>query len=984
MPRKTAVYEKSAMYIALKELSLFFSSPIAYLFLGVFVAVTLFIFFWWESYFARNIADIRPLFEWMPVLLILLSSALTMRMWSEERRSGTLEHVITLPVSTWQFVIGKFIACELLLIIALLLTLPLPITVSFIGNLDWGPVISGYLATVLLGSAYLAIGLFVSSRSDNQIVSLILTILLCSLFYLIGSTVITDLVNNQTGEFLREIGSGSRFESITRGVLDIRDFYYYISIAVVFLVLNRYSLERDRWAADGDRQHHRRWNVFALLVLVNILAFNFVLAPINSLRIDTTQGNIYSISDATRGYLKQLEEPLLIRGYFSAKTHPLLAPLVPEVQDLLKEYAAESDGNILVEIIDPASNPDAEEEAGSKYGIRPVPFRIADRYETSVVNSYFNILVLYGDEYKTISFEDMIEVKARSEDDIEVRLRNPEYDITNAIKQVLYAYQSGGNLFDSTEGEVHLTAYISPDARLPETLVDYNKTLREVLAENVAKSSGKFTFEFIDPDANGGKVAQEIAEAYGFQPMASSLFDTNTFYYHLVLANGNLAMQLPQPDEFTKEATERVLDAGLKRFARGFTKNIGVSAPKQNQFAVQMGQSSSISFESVQAAINENMSAKPADLSSGKISDETDLLMALAPNNLDDKSLFAIDQFLMRGGTVLLATAPYQANVERQMMSAREHKSNLEAWLQHNGINIEKSLIMDTQNTPFPVPVARQVGAFSVREISLIDYPFFIEAREDDLNRNNPVTSGLQQLTIPWASPIKIDSEKNANRKVVELAKSSPESWLTDSPDINPRLKEDGTRGFEVGDFVGSQLVAAAITGRFESYFADRESPLLKVEEKDDDEKAADDNEEANKEVITGTIEHSPESSRLILISSNSFAEDNVLRLQSSTAGNNYINPLQFIVNATEWSLDDEGLLSIRSRGHFNRTLPPLADEARQFWEGLNYVLAIAALLVVYLAVYWRRSANRARYQQLLGTLVLDKQNNDSEKGVTA
>ena len=103
--------------VAQKEIGLFFSSPIAYLFMTTFAAVTLFIFFWGESFFARNVSDVRPLFEWMPVLLIFLTSTLTMRMWSDERRSGTLEHVLTLPVPLWHFVVGKFFACLLLLLI---------------------------------------------------------------------------------------------------------------------------------------------------------------------------------------------------------------------------------------------------------------------------------------------------------------------------------------------------------------------------------------------------------------------------------------------------------------------------------------------------------------------------------------------------------------------------------------------------------------------------------------------------------------------------------------------------------------------------------------------------------------------------------------------------------------------------------------------------------------------------------------------------
>lgn len=113
----------------------------------------------------------RPLFRWMPLLLIFLVAALTMRQWSEEQRSGSLEMLLTLPVPTWQLVAGKFLAVMGLVALALALTLPLTLTVALLGNLDWGPVIGGYVAALLMASAYAAIGLFVSSRTDNQIVA---------------------------------------------------------------------------------------------------------------------------------------------------------------------------------------------------------------------------------------------------------------------------------------------------------------------------------------------------------------------------------------------------------------------------------------------------------------------------------------------------------------------------------------------------------------------------------------------------------------------------------------------------------------------------------------------------------------------------------------------------------------------------------------------------------------------------------------------
>src|SRR5690606_9106706 len=398
--------------IAAKEAGLFFASPVAYLFLAAFAAVTLFIFFWGESFFARNIADVRPMFEWMPLLLVFLASTLTMRLWSEERRTGTLEHVLTQPVPLWQFVIGKFAGCLLLLGIALLITLPLPLTVAILGDLDWGPVWAGYLATFLLGAAYLSIGLFVSARSDNQIVSLISAVALCGFFYLLGSPTLTGFFGNEGGEWLRLLGTGSRFDSITRGMIDLRDLYYYLSIIAVFLALNTYVLERERWAAGGKREHHRQWRLVTALLAANAIGANLWLGQITSLRVDATEGKLFSISESTELYLAQLREPLLLRGYFSAKTHPLLAPLVPQLRDLMREYQIAGAGRVRVEFVDPTTDTTVAEEAGQQYGIEPVPFQVADRYESAIVSSYFNVLVQYGSEYEVLDFGDLIEVRS--------------------------------------------------------------------------------------------------------------------------------------------------------------------------------------------------------------------------------------------------------------------------------------------------------------------------------------------------------------------------------------------------------------------------------------------------------------------------------------------------------------------------------------------------------------------------------------------
>jgi ABC-2 type transport system permease protein len=955
--------------IAAKEITLFFASPIAYLFLATFAAVTLFIFFWGESFFARNIADVRPMFEWMPVLLIFLSSTLTMRLWSEERRTGTLEHILTQPIPLWHFVAGKFAGCLLLLLIALAITLPLPITVALIGDLDWGPVWAGYLATFLLGAAYLSIGLFVSARSDNQIVSLITASAISGFFYLLGSSLVTDFFSNQASELLSLLGTGSRFESITRGVIDLRDLYYYLSIIAVFLTLNTFMLEKERWAQGNKTTNHSLWRSVTALLIMNALGANFWLSQVNALRMDTTNGHQYSISQATENYLNQLQEPLLIRGYFSSKTHPLLAPLVPQLRDLLKEYQVAGHGKVKVELVDPVTDPDLEKEANEQYGIAPVPFQVADRYQSSIVSSYFDVLIKYGDEHEVLSFRDLIEVSARSEANIDVQLRNPEHDITSGIRKVLQSYQAGGNLFDTVKEPITFTAYISKDATLPSDLADFRQVVVSAVNALAKKSDGRMTINFVDPDANGGAVGRQIAKDYGFQPMATSLLSPERFYFYLTLAQGDQIVQIPLGDR-NEEVFKRNLESGIKRFASGFTKTVALVTPGGETPYSPYGGNTEPKFSQLQQFLGSELNVISEDLSDGSVSGEADILVLAAPKELDEKQLFAVDQFLMQGGTVMLATSPFSASFANRTMMLSKRSSGLEDWLKHNGLSIDEQVVMDPQNSAFPIPVSRNVGGFQLQEIRMMDYPYFVDIRPDGMDGNSPITSDLPQLTLNWASPIEIDKEKQGTRTITELMHSSEQSWLSSSTNIMPQVTAQGVSAFTPEGETGQQLLGVISSGRFDSYFAGKDSPLLNnASDKDTGDKDTKEDESTKADTtmtISSVIEHSPESARIILFSSSDFLRDQVLQLETSASQTQYLNTLQLAANTIDWSLEDAGLLSIRSRSHFNRTLPPMGHSSQLFWEYLNYGLAALALVAVALVQRLRKAARERRYIQLL------------------
>jgi ABC-2 type transport system permease protein len=955
--------------VARKDLAGFFNSPAALLFLAAFLSVTLFVFFWVDTFFSRNLADVRPLFQWMPVLLIFLVAALTMRSWAEERRAGTLELLLSAPASPTGQVLGKFAGAMLLVAIALALTLPLPLSVALLGPLDWGPVIGGYVAALALASAYVSIGLWVSSRTDNQIVSLILTVVIAGSFYLIGSSALTGLVGQRASELLNSLGAGSRFASITRGVLDLRDLYYYLSITATFLLLNRLAVERLRWAGNPSAPSHRRWYWVSGLLAANALTANLWLNPITALRADLTQGRVYTLSDATRGYLGELREPLVIRGYFSASTHPLLAPLVPRLRDLLQEYAVAGGSQVRVEFVDPREDARLEEEASSKYGIRPVPFQVASKYQAAVVNSYFNILVSYGDQYQVLGFRDLIDVKARSEGDVDVALRNPEYDITSAIRKILTTYQGGGNPFAALPKPLSFTGYITPTSSLPSGLVPARKALDDALAKLRAQAGNKLQVAFKDPGADAA-LAKQLGQDLGLRPLVAGLMNPQPFWFHLTLSDGRSTEQVPLPQDFAEDDFRQALEAAVKRFSPGFLKTVAVLTPAPAPQAPGMPPNhagTEMPFGMLREVLGESARWLDTDLQDGQVPSSADMLLVLAPEDLTQRQLFAVDQFLMQGGTVVLSTAHTRVQIG-QGIEGRPQNSGLEDWLAGHGLRINKGLVMDPKSGALPIPVDRPVaGGMTVREIQLLPYPYIIDVRDAGLDASNPVTASLGQMEVPWAAPIELEPQRNKDRKATVLLRSSPASWVSESPQLLPDFRSHPDLGFAIGSTHGAHTLAVMLEGQFESGFKGKDSPLMQAQAPAIGHGNTARTAPSAKAAAFGrVIDHSPASARLVVIGSNEVFTDQAMNIISQVRGSRELKAAQFMQNLVDWSLEDQGLLGIRSRGQFARTLAPITREAQMAWEYGNYALALGGLALVWALHRRRRTAAVRRYTQLL------------------
>ncbi len=228
-----------------KEFKSYFVSPIAYVFITVYLVISSFLFF--QTFFLNNQANMRGYFEFLPWIFLFFVPAITMRSWAEERKVKTLELLLTWPVSDFEVVVGKFLAAFGFLAAGIVLSMTIPITILIIGKPDLGPIVGGYIGALLMGGAYLAIGMWISSYTENQIIAFILGVVATFVFFIIGSPFIVVFAPNAVAPLLTYLGLGTHFESIERGVIDSRDIIYYCSIVGFFLFLNIQSLASRKW-----------------------------------------------------------------------------------------------------------------------------------------------------------------------------------------------------------------------------------------------------------------------------------------------------------------------------------------------------------------------------------------------------------------------------------------------------------------------------------------------------------------------------------------------------------------------------------------------------------------------------------------------------------------------------------------------------------------------------------------------------------------
>jgi ABC-2 type transport system permease protein len=408
-----------------KEWRGYFASPVGFVFIVFFLLLSNGYFFFVHDFFAAGQASMREYFAALPWLLLAFAPALTMRAWAEEKKTGTLELLLTLPLREGEAVLGKYLAALAVWALTLALTWTIPASLFFLGRPDAGVLAASYLGALLLGAACLAVGLWVSSLTESQVTAFVATVAV--LFLLLAAGLAPEWFGGRgtVVTVCAYVSLHSHFESVVRGVADTRDAVYYASVIVLFLWLNARTLEarhearRDARASAGLKT----LTVLVLLAVAGVVSEGFWHA-----RVDLTRDRALTLDPAVVRALEGLPDNVTIRVVTSKGLPPEFTRLRTRLVDLLREFEARSGGKIGL-VFDSPDGDSLARVAALSLGIEEIVLQEETRAGVKVKKGFFGLALLYRDEKETFPVLHSVET---FEYDLVVRLKR----LTGAVKTV--------------------------------------------------------------------------------------------------------------------------------------------------------------------------------------------------------------------------------------------------------------------------------------------------------------------------------------------------------------------------------------------------------------------------------------------------------------------------------------------------------------------------------------------------------------------
>lgn len=392
-----------------REIKKYFDSPLAYIIIIVFLIMSGWMFS--STIFLINRVTIENFIINVPLLLIFFVPAIAMQLLAEEFNSGTIEILGSLPIKDREIIGGKFLAAFTLLFSAIILTLIYPISISFLGDLDWGQVTGSYIGMLLIGGTFLSIGILASSLSSNQVIAFIIGFAVSFAFFIMGK--VTDILPSYIRPVIEYMGIDSHWENLSRGVIDMRDIIYFFSLWIFFI----YS----SLIAFGRRIRLGFYSISSVGLLSGVLILFNILTSGIVYRMDLTEHKIYSISKASKNIIKALDDPVLIKVYFSKNLPLIYQQRRKYLSDLLHEYRAYSDSRVKFKFLDPSEDESAAREAMAN-GIPPLKFTEAGKERLEIKQGFMGVMILYQDKKEVIPVVENIE--------------GLEYDLTTRIKKI--------------------------------------------------------------------------------------------------------------------------------------------------------------------------------------------------------------------------------------------------------------------------------------------------------------------------------------------------------------------------------------------------------------------------------------------------------------------------------------------------------------------------------------------------------------------
>ncbi len=389
-----------------KDIKGYFDQPAAYILIVPFVAVLSYVLF--SQALLTSEASLRPLFTVefeiqnpsLPWLLALFVPAATMRLIAEENRDGTLELLLTHPIRGWIVLLSKFISGFVFVAFAILATIGIPIAVNTAGNLDIGAAIGQYASSLFLAAAFVAIGLFTSSLTRNQIVAFIVGLLLTMLLMVMGLDIVAVTLPGRVASLLHDLSPVTHFSSIARGVIHLRDVLYFIALVSTFLSAT-FLIVRGRTLSHQSSQYRNlQLGTIGLIVFSVLIGWSG-----NSIggRLDLTEDKLFTMSPATADILNELDDVLTLELFYSEEPPIQLAPTSRDVGDFLVDFAAGSDGRVkLVSRLPQGDEDDARRAQNA--GVPPVQFNVQSQGELQIKTGFLGLAITYIDQREVIPF----------------------------------------------------------------------------------------------------------------------------------------------------------------------------------------------------------------------------------------------------------------------------------------------------------------------------------------------------------------------------------------------------------------------------------------------------------------------------------------------------------------------------------------------------------------------------------------------------